>query len=226
VRRGLLAPICLLALGFSSCGDGNGGSSGTVSEKPPPAPTGGCARVHRPKPKPDGGQQPPQQSLDVSRRYVVTLKTSCGDLSIALNVKGSPRTTASFVSLVRAGFYDGTLFHRIVPGFVIQGGDPTGTGNGGPGYSTRDVPPRDTRYIRGVVAMAKTAEEPSGTAGSQFYVVSARDAALPAEYALLGRVVGGSRVAARIDRLGDPSSGEVGTPTRAVVLEKASVSRR
>ena len=151
------------------------------------------------------------------------MTTSCGDMTLRIDVKRSPTTAASFVSLVRGGFYDDTVFHRIVPGFVIQGGDPTGTGNGGPGYTTRDKPPKGTKYTKGVVAMAKTANQPAGTAGSQFYIVTGDDAGLPPEYALLGRVVKGLDVAARIDALGDPDSGEEGTPLRPVVLEKAKV---
>jgi peptidyl-prolyl cis-trans isomerase B (cyclophilin B) len=142
---------------------------------------------------------------------------------IRLDVKDSPATVASFVSLARAGFFDRTAFHSIVPGFVIQGGDPTGTGSGGPGYSTRDVPPKDTLYTRGVVAMAKTADQPPGTAGSQFFVVTARDAGLRPDYAVLGRLVRGRRVAERIGRLGDPSSGERGTPRRPVVLRRVTI---
>ncbi len=78
------------------------------------------------------------------------------------------------------------MFHRIVPGFVIQGGDPTQSGNGGPGYSTVDTPAQDTTYTQGVVAMGKTASEASGTAGSQFFVVTAQDAGLPPDYAVVG----------------------------------------
>ena len=90
------------------------------------------------------------------------------------------------VSLARAGFFKKTIFHRIVPDFVIQGGDPTGKGTGGPGYKTVDKPPPGTKYTRGVVAMAKTQQEKPGTAGSQFYVVTGADAGLPPDYAVIG----------------------------------------
>jgi cyclophilin family peptidyl-prolyl cis-trans isomerase len=156
----------------------------------------------------------------------VTLETSCGSFTVRLDQKAAPNTAASFASLARKGFYDGTVFHRIVPGFVIQGGDPTGTGTGGPGYSVVDEPPADASYTRGVVAMAKTGDEPSGTAGSQFYVVTGQDAGLPAEYALLGKVVKGMDVAMRIDSLGDPQSGGAGTPLQTVVIEKATLKER
>jgi peptidyl-prolyl cis-trans isomerase B (cyclophilin B) len=106
---------------------------------------------------------------------------------------------------------------------VIQGGDPTGTGGGGPGYSTRDVPPSDATYTKGVVAMAKTGAEPPGTAGSQFYVVTGPDAGLPPEYAVVGKVASGQAVVDAIGQLGDPNSGDQGTPLQPVVMEKVTV---
>ncbi len=149
------------------------------------------------------------------------MKTNQGTFSFALDVEDSPNTTASFVSLVRKGFFDGTIFHRIVPGFVIQGGDPTGTGTGGPGYSTVDAPPSDAKYTKGVVAMAKAGNEAPGTAGSQFFVVTADDARLPPDYALLGSVTSGLSVVEKIGRLGDPGTEQ---PTTRVVVQKATVS--
>jgi peptidyl-prolyl cis-trans isomerase B (cyclophilin B) len=182
-----------------------------------------CKEVPQPEPRPHGGAKKPSGRLAPGNTYRAVLETSCGDITIRLDQKTSPRTAASFASLVRQGFYDGTVFHRIVPGFVIQGGDPTGQGSGGPGYSVRDKPPADTVYTQGVVAMAKTEVEPPGTAGSQFYIVTAPDAGLPPDYAVLGEVVEGLDVALAIDQLGDPASGGAGTPLQTVVLEKASI---
>ncbi|MET0206899.1 MAG: peptidylprolyl isomerase, partial [Thermoleophilaceae bacterium] len=184
-------------------------------------PQQGCREVEQAQPKPDGGAKEPSARLDPAKTYVVVLETSCGNITIRLDQKSSPNTAASFASLTRAGFYDGTAFHRIVPGFVIQGGDPTGTGTGGPGYSVRDKPPAGTAYTEGVVAMAKTGAEPAGTSGSQFYIVTAPDAGLPPDYALLGKVVKGMDVALAIGELGDPASGGAGTPLQPVVIEKA-----
>jgi cyclophilin family peptidyl-prolyl cis-trans isomerase len=138
-------------------------------------------------------------------------------------VKTSPKTTASFVSLARRGYFDGTIFHRIVPGFVIQGGDPTASGLGGPGYTTVDRPPASTRYTLGLAAMAKAGNQPAGAGGSQFFVVTAQDAQLPPDYAVLGEVVKGLPVVERIGQLGDPASGGQGTPTEVVEIEKATV---
>jgi peptidyl-prolyl cis-trans isomerase B (cyclophilin B) len=231
VSRRLTLPLLLIVAGLAACGgdDGGGGggepkqrqSSTTLDQKP----SGGCADVAQPDAKPDGGAKRPAQALDADATYDVVLKTSCGDITIRLDQKSSPKTAASFAGLAKAGFFDDTVFHRIVPGFVIQGGDPTATGTGGPGYSTRDVPPAGTTYKKGTVAMAKTQTEPPGTAGSQFYIVTAPDAGLPPEYALLGKVVKGQDVVDAIGELGDPASGEAGTPVQPVVIERATVRK-
>ena len=175
----------------------------------------------QPEPRPDGGAKKPTERLDPGTTYIVTLRTSCGPIAIRLDQKTSPKTTASFAHLARTGFYDGTVFHRIVPGFVIQGGDPTGSGTGGPGYTTRDVPPQDAAYVRGTVAMAKSPTEPPGAGGSQFFIVTGPDAGLTPDYALVGKVVQGQRVVDRIGELGDPASGGAGTPLQPVVIEGA-----
>lgn len=146
--------------------------------------------------------------------------TSEGSFTIQLDAKDSPNTVGSFEQLARKGFFDGTIFHRIVPGFVIQGGDPTGKGTGGPGYTTTDTPPSDTKYTHGVVAMAKTASDPAGTAGSQFFVVTGADAGLPPDYAVLGHVTNGLAVVDRIGKLGDPATEK---PTKRVVVRHITI---
>jgi cyclophilin family peptidyl-prolyl cis-trans isomerase len=118
------------------------------------------------------------------------------------------------VALANSGFFRNTVFHRIVPGFVIQGGDPTGTGTGGPGYKTVDKPDAGTAYTKGVVAMAKGGPEAAGTAGSQFYVVTGEDAGLPPDYAVIGKVTKGQDVVDRIGKLGGPDE----QPTQVVEL--------
>ena len=225
-RPSLAAALCLLALAGAGCGtdDEESPKSDPGATAPTPATTGGCQAVKAPRRKPEGAEQRPGGPLASGKRYSVRLETSCGDFTIGLDPRSAPQASASFVALARKGFFDDTVFHRIVPGFVIQGGDPTASGMGGPGYSTRDVPPSDARYTKGVVAMAKTAQEPAGTAGSQFYVVSGADAGLPPEYAVLGKVTVGLDVVTRIGELGDPDSGEAGTPSQPVVIEHATVS--
>jgi peptidyl-prolyl cis-trans isomerase B (cyclophilin B) len=151
---------------------------------------------------------------------VAVVKTSEGTFSINLDVKESPHTVASFEQLARKGFFNGTIFHRIVPGFVIQGGDPTGTGGGGPGYSTVDVPPADTTYLHGTVAMAKTETDPPGTAGSQFFVVTGPNAGLGPIYAVLGHVVSGLAV---VDRIGTFGDAQTEKPTKRIVVRSITI---
>jgi peptidyl-prolyl cis-trans isomerase B (cyclophilin B) len=162
-------------------------------------------------------------TLEEDKTYMVAVQTNKGDFSFALSTDISPCTTASFVGLAQKGFFDGLKFHRIVPGFVIQGGDPKGDGTGGPGYSTIDKPPADTTYDKGVVAMAKTGNEPAGTSGSQYFVVSADGVQLPPDYAVLGKVTDGMDVVEKIGRLGDAND-PTGAPTERVVMEKVEVT--
>jgi peptidyl-prolyl cis-trans isomerase B (cyclophilin B) len=151
---------------------------------------------------------------------VVTLTTNCGTIEILLDVRRAPRTTSSFASLVKRGFYNGLTFHRVVAGFVIQGGDPQGDGSGGPGYTIVERPPANLRYTLGTVAMAKTGADPAGASGSQFFIVTARDAELPAQYALVGRVVGSF---AGVEAISNQATQE-GEPLRPVVIGRATLS--
>jgi peptidyl-prolyl cis-trans isomerase B (cyclophilin B) len=189
--------VALLAAAVALAGCGGGGGGGA---------------------QPDSTSGPPDASEAVAADAVV--ETSEGTFTIRLDDKTSPNTVASFEQLARDGFYDGLTFHRIVPGFVIQGGDPSGDGSGGPGYSTVDPPPADTRYTSGVVAMAKTQDEPAGTAGSQFFVVLGADVGLPPDYAVLGKVTSGMDVVQKIGKLGDP---QTELPTREVEIEKITI---
>jgi cyclophilin family peptidyl-prolyl cis-trans isomerase len=226
VRRAPFTAVLVLAALIAGCGGGGTktseipGSSGaaatTTQASKAPA---GCTSVAKPAPKKEGGQKKPKGPFDRSKTYKLTFETNCGSFTIQLDTTTAPNASASMVSLANAGFFDGTFFHRIVPGFVIQGGDPTGTGQGGPGYKTVDKPPKNAKYTLGVVAMAKTGTEKPGTAGSQFFVVTGNDAGLPADYAVLGKVVSGMDVVKRIGQLGDSSE----QPTFTVVIKKATV---
>jgi peptidyl-prolyl cis-trans isomerase B (cyclophilin B) len=176
--------------------------------------------VKAPKPKPDGSLKRPSSKLDAAKTWTATVTTNCGTFAFQLDVKRAPNASASIAYLASKKFFNGTVFHRIVPGFVIQGGDPTGTGSGGPGYSTVDKPPSNASYKKGVVAMAKAGGEPSGTAGSQFFVVTGADAGLPPDYAIAGKVTSGLDVVERIGKLGDQSE----QPTATVEIESLRVS--
>jgi peptidyl-prolyl cis-trans isomerase B (cyclophilin B) len=212
-----LAPLAVLVLAamLAGCGGGDdkketakqaGGKTATTATQQKktttnPARDGGlthCVKVVAPRPKDTQKVPKPTLKLDPDKTYQAVLDTSCGRFTVTLDVKRAPKTGASFVYLAKRGFYDNTIFHRIVPGFVIQGGDPRGTGQGGPGYSVVEPPPSDIKYTKGIVAMAKTEIEDPGTSGSQFYVVTADDAQLPADYALLGKVTAGEDVVNRV----------------------------
>jgi peptidyl-prolyl cis-trans isomerase B (cyclophilin B) len=161
--------------------------------------------------------------LDPDKTSSVVVDTDKGSFTFELATKTSPCTTASFAGLVQKGFFDGLTFHRIVPGFVIQGGDPQGNGMGGPGYSTVDAPPQDTQYKKGLVAMAKAQNEPAGTSGSQFFVVTGADVGLPPDYAVLGNVTDGLDVVEKIGKLGNPAD-PAGTPTEKVTIDKMELT--
>jgi peptidyl-prolyl cis-trans isomerase B (cyclophilin B) len=155
----------------------------------------------------------------------VTLTTNCGPIEIELAVRQAPHTTASFAYLVNQGFYDNLTFHRVAADFVIQGGDPNGDGSGGPGYTIVEPPPANLRYTRGTVAMAKTGTDPAGASGSQFFIVTAREAPLPAQYALVGRVVAGMSSVDAISALRtDPP--QDGAPVDPVVISSAKLASR
>jgi peptidyl-prolyl cis-trans isomerase B (cyclophilin B) len=182
---------------------------------------GGSGKQKAESPCPTIGKQVTFPLLDRKKPHTVNVLTNFGSFDIRLDVEDSPCTTSSFAALVRQRFFDGTRFHRIVPGFVIQGGDPTATGGGGPGYTVVDTPPKNSLYTEGVVAMAKAADEPAGTAGSQFFVVTSGNAGLPAQYAILGVVAKGLKVVERIGKLGNPVTEE---PTKRVVVLRMVVT--
>lgn len=213
-RKTVMAALLLLvslALVVTGCA-GSGESEETGVTLPE-----GCEEVQSPAPK-KVSLEAPSKPLSSPTNAVVS--TSCGDFTIALDVDRAPKTSASFASLAERGVYDDTLIHRIEPGFVVQGGDPSGDGTGGPGYSVVEAPPSNLRYLQGVVAMAKTGTEAAGTSGSQFFVVTAQDSQLPPDYALLGRVVDGLDTVLRIEELGQPG----GTPRAPVIIESVTVS--
>lgn len=156
--------------------------------------------------------------IDVDRRYGAEMVTSKGAMTIALDAIGAPNTVNNFVFLARFHYFDGIFFHRVIPGFVLQGGDPTGTGTGGPGYRFADELPRAGRYEVGSLAMANAGPN---TNGSQFFVISGPDGVrLPPLYSLFGKVVRGLDVVAKIDALGTRS----GSPTERVTIESVTIT--
>ena len=168
--------------------------------------------------------QAPAMAINPAKRYTATLETNKGTIEVELFAQDAPQTVNNFVCLARAGYYDGTPFHRIVREFVIQGGDPTGTGSGGPGYTIPDEPvTRD--YEPGILAMAKTAAPNSG--GSQFFIVLADlRQRLPKDYTIFGRVIAGMDVVNAIaqtpTRFG-PGGQERSVPTEPVTVQRVAV---
>jgi cyclophilin family peptidyl-prolyl cis-trans isomerase len=132
-------------------------------------------------------EKQPELSIDLGKTYTALLDTNHGPITIALNPDRAPQTVNNFVFLAREGFYDGVIFHRVIPGFVIQGGDPTGTGRGGPGYKFRDELDKPGSYAAGTVAMANAGPN---TNGSQFFVVLG-NVGLPHAYTIFGEVTDG-----------------------------------
>jgi cyclophilin family peptidyl-prolyl cis-trans isomerase len=202
VARAARLPLILLVLALGACG---GGGKPNTSQKR-------C---------PTTGRDVTFPLLDPKRPHTVDVLTNLGGFAVRLDVEDSPCVTSSFASLVRKHFFDGTVFHRIVPGFVIQGGDPTATGTGGPGYTVTDVPPANSLYTEGVVAMAKSPTEPRGAAGSQFFIVTAANAGLQPDYAILGVVTKGLKVVERIGRLGNRVTEK---PTRRIAVLRMTLA--
>lgn len=229
----LLTAICV-ALVFAACGDDSSSESEatpepTATEASASTPATneflpeGCENVEAPTPREEGTLKAPTEKLSKSKSYIATVSTTCGDFKIELDAKRAPITAGNFKYLADEKFYDGLNFHRIVSGFVIQGGDPAGSGSGGPGYSVEEAPPSDLTYEPGIVAMAKTGDEPAGTSGSQFFVVTGDGAAsLPPDYALVGKVTEGMDVVEKIGGIqADPASG---MPAAQVIIKSVTVT--
>ncbi len=164
---------------------------------------------------------PPAMTIDKNATYTADLTTSEGDIQIALDPTQAPKTVNNFVFLAKQGFYNGTTFHRVIPDFVIQGGDPEGTGQGGPGYQFADELPKAGQYAIGSVAMANAGPN---TNGSQFFIITGQQgAALPPNYSLFGKVTQGQDVADKISTMAAPGTE---TPDPPVTIEKVTVTEK
>jgi peptidyl-prolyl cis-trans isomerase B (cyclophilin B) len=223
-----VALLLACALLLSACGSkekekaASTPTAPAATDTPEPAQDAGCQKVPKPQPANESKLPKPTQRLKAGTTYVAHVNTSCGTFDITLDPKRAPITGGSFASLVSKHFYDDLTFHRIVAGFVIQGGDPKGDGSGGPGYTVVEAPPKDLTYSKGVVAMAKTATEPAGASGSQFFVVTGEDPGLPPEYALLGKVTKGQDV---VDKISVLAVGSDEAPTQPVVIRSIRITQ-
>lgn len=203
MRRGVLLLCVLVAAG---CGGGSDSN---------PAVTSCDVQIQ------DPASQPDIRPLGKDARPRIDFVTTHGNFTVEIDGSRAPCNGDSMVDLAKKGFFDGTRFHRIVPGFIIQGGDPTATGNGGAGYTTVDAVPPNTSYPKYAVAMAKSNFEPPGTGGSQFFIVTGDKVTLPTDYAVVGKIVEGEDV---IDKIGMLGNRRTERPTERIVIEKTSVS--
>jgi len=220
-NHSLVAITLVVSLAAAGCGD-QAKSVSTPSS---------CRKVEAAKPHPERtGLAAPTSQLAPAIKLNAVVTTNCGSFTVQIDPSISPKAAAAFSARVRSGFYDGLSFHRIVPGFVIQGGDPKGSGLGGPGYTTVDKPPADQQYLRSTVAMAKSPDQPSGAAGSQFFIITGEDSQLTPDYAVIGEVTDGMATVDRISsepvdsRANIPGQAADGPPATPIVIERASIT--
>ncbi|SFI31981.1 Peptidyl-prolyl cis-trans isomerase (rotamase)-cyclophilin family [Paenibacillus sp. UNC496MF] len=202
--------------GGSNGGNGNGGGNAGA----PNAATG----------QPKQWSEKPKMAIDAAKSYSATFSTNKGDFTIELYAKDAPETVNNFVFLSKEKFYDGVKFHRIIQSFMIQSGDPTGTGAGGPGYTIPDELNKGYKYEEGVIAMANTGQPDSG--GSQFFICTGADAAnlnsMP-NYTIFGKVSSGMDVVKAIAATpvtANPATGEESAPTEDVTIQSISISEK
>ena len=170
-------------------------------------------------PKQQQFAEAPEMGIDPEKRYTATMQTSMGELVIALDALKAPKTVNNFVFLALNHYYDGVIFHRIINGFVCQGGDPTGTGRGGPGYRFADELPKPGQYEIGSLAMANAGPN---TNGSQFFLISGPSGVqLPPSYSLFGKVVKGLEI---VDEMQRVPTGSGDRPRTDVVIESVTIS--
>lgn len=203
------AALCLAVALLSGCGGDKKQASQTLKERAANQPAVTTTPI---KPKGVSG--------------VVHVKTRLGTFAFRLAPKAAPNATRSFARLIRQGFFNGLTFHRVVPQFVIQGGDPNGDGTGGPGYSTHDVVAPTTTYPVGTVAMAKTSRDPAGTAGSQFFIVTRPGGVVfdPPAYAVIGHVTKGMKVVLAIGR--QPTDPTTEAPLKPIAMQRVTLTKR
>ena len=162
----------------------------------------------------------PEMNIDISKKYTAVIKTSMGDMSIEFFTEDAPMTVNNFINLSRDGYYDNVIFHRVISGFMIQGGDPSGTGHGEmgkyPGYKFEDELNNQRSYDKGILAMANAGPD---TNGSQFFIMHV-NYPLPYQYTIFGFVTDGLEV---IDKIASVETGDGDKPVNDVVIETVEV---
>jgi cyclophilin family peptidyl-prolyl cis-trans isomerase len=163
---------------------------------------------------------PVDQKLDANKSYTATIETSEGTITADLWPRIAPQTVNAFVFLAREGFYEGVIFHRVIPGFMIQGGDPTGSGSGGPGYKLK-AEFNDMKHEKGVLSMARTNDPNS--AGSQFFIMHDRAPHLDRQYTAFGKATSGLEV---IDKIANAPKGAQDRPLKPASIRKITITEK
>ncbi|HYM14053.1 MAG TPA: peptidylprolyl isomerase [Dehalococcoidia bacterium] len=234
--RLIMAVSAIVALAAAACG---GSSSSSSTSTPAAAPTTAASAVAAGTPSPSacanaasgvstqpapagtqtGGRKTytaaPPMTIDVNKTYCAIIEMDIGNITLELFARDAPVTVNSFLFLARDHFYDGVTFHRVIPGFVAQAGDPTGTGSGGPGYTIKDEV-NSHKFLDGTVGMAKTSAPNSG--GSQFFIDYAPQPALDGGYTVFGQVVAGRDVLDKIAPRNPASATTPGTKINTIVI--------
>jgi len=179
--------------------------------------------------EPKQWDEPPAMAIDPDKRYTATMETSLGTMTFALFASEVPQTVNNFVFLAREGFYDGVVFHRIIKDFMVQGGDPTGTGTGGPGYTIPDEYPVERPYQRGTLAMARTSQPNS--AGSQFFICTGSDCGglgRQPVYVIFGQLLEGDDVLTKLESVavkqGNAFDPVPSTPVEPPVIKRVTIT--
>ena len=215
IVSGVLALFLVLSVATLVNGGGDSGSDEETA-----APEVSCPAADGSAPRQTSFPAPPPMCINPSRTYTAEINTNKGIIEVALDPQAAPKTVNNFVFLARNHFFDGLTFHRVVPGFVLQGGDPEGTGSGGPGYTFEDELPQPGQYKRGSLAMANSGPN---TNGSQFFIVSGdQGAALDPKYSLFGQVTNCLDVVSQIDALGTPDE-PTGKPKEPITMSSVTI---
>ena len=211
LRRGIVVAVVVAVVGVLIYVFNSGGSKSSASAPQCPNPNGSSARM-------TSFKAPPPMCISTSKTYTATVETDVGTFDIALDPKEAPKTVNNFVFLARYHFYDGLTFHRVIPGFVVQGGDPKGNGSGGPGYKFADELPKAGSYKVGSLAMANSGPNSNG---SQFFIITgSQGTQLPPSYSLFGMVSSGMNVVQTIEAGGSQS----GAPTTLHRMTKVTIT--
>jgi peptidylprolyl isomerase len=224
--------ILFVALLVSAACGGPGAASTPTSKPAAPVAATPVAANPSTAEKPGGSSpmkqwnSPPPMTIDQNKQYSATIETNNGTMKAQLYVKDAPNTVNNFVFLAREQFYDGVPFHRIMANFMVQTGDPTGTGRGGPGYRFADELPREKNYDAGTLAMANAGPN---TQGSQFFIVHASpQASLPKNYTIFGKLTEGMDVLDKIAKspVKASPSGEASAPTQDIHITSVTIDER